>query len=987
MNEEALLHEARLLPLAERAAFLRKTCGDDHTLRQRIEAQLLASNNTVDYLALPSEAKTTAVDETPPSAPKQISKSVRRNRKTVPIVAALLFVMVLALGGLGWMTWDRTQRAETGQTMSEGLGRAKELVAQARQLPMTTSQEASAAVRVWEKAEAVLAEAEAAQLTGVSGGGRPGHVRGRHALGRSNKVRKNMKQRYTHKCLRKEKLLHALDAARLRRSSWSGGRFDYADAAMQYWAAFAAYELEVRPERTAELARRIRAEEPTIRDALLVALDDWMYVAAMVAELRARNRIVVLTPSPRIPWEPSAAELQTLADAADDDVWRRQFRFAVSARDGATFRKLNVVGSPLPTLPPAGLDLLALCLRDVAERDEALALLRWSRIQHPTDFFIPFSLGTLLFREVERTPPVELEESIGCFRSALALRPQSSVVHSNLGAVLYEKNLDEAIAECRKAIDFDPNNALAYTNLGNALGAKKQFDDALAAHKKAFELAPNLAEVNLGLGNARKDKHQWDAAIALYGKCLQLNPQYVVAYCNLGLTLAAKNQWDDAIAEYQKALTINPKYAKAHIGLGMAYFAKKQVDDAIAEYLKAIALDPTLVEAHGNLANALRAKNQLDAAIVEYRKVIELAPTDALAYYNLGLALMAKNLLDDAITAFRRAIQYAPQFAQAHYELATALKTKNLLDEALKEYRKVIQLDSNHLLAHFNLANVLTSKLQLDEAIIEFRIAIKLDPKFSTPHNNLANVLKAKNLLDDAVAEYQKAIELQPNFPEAYCNLGAVLRLQGRFAEALVAYRHGHEQGSTRTDWRYPSAEWVKRTEREVALAEKLPQLQAGEYRPKDNDERLALAVVCHLKQWHRAAAGLYADAFADDPKLADDLKTGLRFNAASYAVLAASGRGTDADKLDPTERVRLRKQALDWLRADLELWSKRLEEGKPQDRAGVRKALLFWQNVADLASVRDAEALKTLPTDEQEAWRKLWVDVGNVFIKAGDAG
>src|SRR5262249_34140830 len=100
------------------------------------------------------------------------------------------------------------------------------------------------------------------------------------------------------------------------------------------------------------------------------------------------------------------------------------------------------------------------------------------------------------------------------------------------------------------------------------------------------------------------------------------------------------------------------------------------------------------------------------------------------------------------------------------------------------------------------------------------------------------------------------------------------------------------------------------------------------------------------------------------------------RYHAACHAALAAAGQGTDADKLDDKERSRLRTQALDWLRADLDLWARRIDDGKAEDRKAAATMLGHWQEDAGLRSVRDAEALEKLPAEEQEAWRKLWADV-----------
>ena len=51
-----------------------------------------------------------------------------------------------------------------------------------------------------------------------------------------------------------------------------------------------------------------------------------------------------------------------------------------------------------------------------------------------------------------------------------------------------------------------------------------------------------------------------------------------------------------------------------------------------------------------------------------------------------------------------------------------------------------------------------------------------------------------------------------------------------------------------------------------------------------------------------------------------------------------------------------------------------------------MRDTLEHWQRDTDLAGVRDADALKKLSAEEQEAWRKLWADVAELLKKADNA-
>src|SRR5262249_39615199 len=90
-----------------------------------------------------------------------------------------------------------------------------------------------------------------------------------------------------------------------------------------------------------------------------------------------------------------------------------------------------------------------------------------------------------------------------------------------------------------------------------------------------------------------------------------------------------------------------------------------------------------------------------------------------------------------------------------------------------------------------------------------------------------------------------------------------------------------------------------------------------------------------------------------------------------------------DAAKLDDSEKARLRKQAFDWLHADLALHAKKLESSQPVNRTAAQKTLRHWQKDKDLASIRDAAALANLPAGERAACEKLWADVAALLKQA----
>jgi tetratricopeptide (TPR) repeat protein len=385
-------------------------------------------------------------------------------------------------------------------------------------------------------------------------------------------------------------------------------------------------------------------------------------------------------------------------------------------------------------------------------------------------------------------------------------------------------------------------------------------------------------------------------------------------------------------------------WVNLELGVELTKVTPPEWNEAVRFLTAAVALRPEAPGVYSNLAAALAGTGQVDEAIACFHKAIELDPKLALAHDGLGHALLARGQLDEAIACWRRVITLGPKYASAHNNLGFALARKGQIDEAIASYRMAIALDPKYAQAHFNLGIALEGKGQVDEAIACFKKAIELGPTFAAAHTNLGTALKARGEVDAAIACFRKAIALDPKFALARTNLAN--------AERLAAAR------------------------------DKLPAFQNGSYTPANNEDRLGLVEWCQIRKLPLTATGLYAAAFAADPRLADDLKAGHRYNAACSAALAAAGQGEDAGKLDDKERTRLRMQALDWLRSDLTTRQKQLTNRWPGEAAQARAALVQWQEDTRLAGLRDA-ALAKLPPKERAAFEGLWTDVAMLLKKA----
>jgi tetratricopeptide (TPR) repeat protein len=552
----------------------------------------------------------------------------------------------------------------------------------------------------------------------------------------------------------------------------------------------------------------------------------------------------------------------------------------------------------------------------------------------------------------------------------------------------------DSIRECQKLVDEFPKQdeyrlllARDHDELAHFLYGKGRHQEAESHWREALKYyKPGAGELetvycHYNFSVVLRKLGQVEKADREYSEAFQGAKDQAATHFEIANALCPHRP-DDAIAEYRAALRLKKDFPQAHVRLGNALRDKGRLDDALAEYRAANgSKQAETYKGLTDLGIAFAVKGRLDDAIIAFREAIKINPEYAEAHFGLGLALGEKGLPDKAIAEYRLAIHFNKDYAPAHVNLGNALQDKGLLDDAIAEYRAAITSKQDFpkpYKAYMSLGTALMAKGERDEAIKAFREAVRLNPESAAAHYDLGNAYFPKRL-DDAIVAFREAIRLNKDFAEAHCNLGHALERKGEFRQALEAYRRGHQLGSRNRNWPYPSDEWVRKCQRLVDLDRRLPSILDGTTKPANPAERIELAWLCSLKCFHRAAARFYDEALTAEPKLVSP----NRYNAACAAALAGCGQGKDADKVDENERRRLRHQALDWLRADLE--AKRLLLVKDANKAGrtVAGSMRHWLDDPDFANVRGTKALAKLPEAERQPWEKLWKDVADLLKRA----
>ena len=234
----------------------------------------------------------------------------------------------------------------------------------------------------------------------------------------------------------------------------------------------------------------------------------------------------------------------------------------------------------------------------------------------------------------------------------------------------------------------------------------------------------------------------------------------------------------------------------------------------------------------------------------------------------------------------------------------------------------------------------------------------------------------AREKLVRAIVAQRKALAANPNHPAYRQFMVNHLKNMSRACRALGLEREGAEARRELDLLRDVFA-------RNEALDARLAAVLRGEQKTTDFTELILLAMRAGAMFLPGSSARLYGEALEINPKLAEEWHAGHRYHAACAAALAASGRGKDDPPPDGEGKARFRRQARDWLQAELNQWTKVLDTGPAETSVKVAPTLSRWKVDTDLAGIRDAKELARLPDEERAAFQKLWNDVDQLLARA----
>ncbi len=230
----------------------------------------------------------------------------------------------------------------------------------------------------------------------------------------------------------------------------------------------------------------------------------------------------------------------------------------------------------------------------------------------------------------------------------------------------YDKpeNIDNAIAEFRRALKTDSNYALAYAALGTAYWTGfEQFsrgnDWVVSASQnceRALSLNPELAEGHVCLGNVLNGSGRYDKAVEEFKRAVELNGESEEAWRGLADVYTNLGNLSAAESTYKKAISLRPNYWGVYSWLGLFYYRQARYSDATSMLLKASQLAPDNYHLYFTLGGAYVTEGRYQEAIDAFQRSIDLRPS-AGAYNNLGYAYTLMHRFPEAVKALEQGLK------------------------------------------------------------------------------------------------------------------------------------------------------------------------------------------------------------------------------------------------------------------------------------------------------------------------------------------
>lgn len=261
------------------------------------------------------------------------------------------------------------------------------------------------------------------------------------------------------------------------------------------------------------------------------------------------------------------------------------------------------------------------------------------------------------------------EEAVTAYQQAIALDPEFSWSHNNLGDALMKlARWQEAAEAYRSAIALKDDFPWSHYNLAKATSNLGNQEEAIVAYREAKHLQPDLPDIDQHLAHAlfqRGKQEDLEQALQLYQELLAENHDDAELNEQQANILFELQRWEEATQAYRSAIALNDNLPWSYYNLGKATSKLGNLEEAIIAYRRAKQLQPDLPDINQHLADAISQQQQQNQTqawelyqqaindnpdyLPNYYKAREIKPHDPTLNAQLADALAKQGREEEAI--------------------------------------------------------------------------------------------------------------------------------------------------------------------------------------------------------------------------------------------------------------------------------------------------------------------------------------------------
>jgi len=473
-----------------------------------------------------------------------------------------------------------------------------------------------------------------------------------------------------------------------------------------------------------------------------------------------------------------------------------------------------------------------------------------------------------------------VEEALAEYRRAQKLDPAASAIRVETARLLREMGrLDEALAEAKAAVALDDDDTDAHQTLAQLEQIQASGPDAESALKRAaaqYEAVvrkrPTDGQSLLNLAGIYGQLQQHEDAARAWELYLALDPGNFEAHIQRGTHLLLAGETEKAEAALRAALELQPGSARAYQILGDIYGHADKTDEAVANYRKALEIDPANVRIRLGLGELLIDARRAKEALSEADAVLA---ADSKNRYGLDLrarCLRDLKRFDEADAAADQLVAADPGDLKASYLKVTIAEQRRdyagaakLLEEILARGSASGEEPANLRVFHVHLGFDYQQLGRHADAAREFSRAIEVggppDANLLTFH---AEALSLAHQKDEALQATRAARARFPDNLDLAALEATLLRETGDTAGALAIVTALRAKSPSDPKVLGRVADFYRRAG-DFAEAE-LTLRQALAADPKNLAALFQLGAVLERQKRHDAAEKVFREALAIEP-------------------------------------------------------------------------------------------------------------------------